>query len=89
MSEANTNLQELRFAEQRLYCHRIVEQEYLNNNCVTFSSDKFKPYEVDGKRIVQKMPLYLFMDRLVENFDIRFKKQDISWPKRIRKVNNR
>ena len=43
-----------------------------------------KRYEVDGKRIVRKMPLEVFIDRLVENFDIRFKRNDIEWPKHIK-----
>ena len=30
------------------------------------------------------MPLEVFIDRLVENFDIRFKQNDIEWPKRIK-----
>ena len=44
------------------------------------SADK---YTVNGKRIVKKIPLSIFQDRLVEHFDIRFKKNDIVWPRRI------
>ena len=38
------------------------------------SADK---YTINGKRIVKNMPLSIFQDRLVEHFDIRFKKNDI------------
>ena len=41
----------------------------------TPSGNRFVKYEVDGKRIVRKMPLHLFQERLVEHFDIRFKKK--------------
>ena len=40
-------------------------------------------YTVDGKRVVARMPLYVFQDFLVENFDIRFKNKDTVWPTRF------
>ena len=44
------------------------------------SADK---YTINGKRVVKNMSLSIFQDRLVEHFDIRFKKNDIVWPRRI------
>ena len=85
MSDRNNTLPKLNFAEQRLNSQPVAEHAYLDNNCEGLSQDLFKQFEVDNKRIVQKMPLSLFMDRLVENFDIRFKNNDITWPKRIPK----
>ena len=45
----------------------------------------FDKYTKDGKRVVRKMPLQVFQERLVHHFDIRFKRNDLSWPKRRRK----
>ena len=85
LSDRNNTLPKLNFAEQRLNSQPVAEHAYLDNNGEGLSQDLFKQFEVDNKRIVQKMPLSLFMDRLVENFDIRFKNNDITWPKRIPK----
>lgn len=85
LSDRNNTLPKLNFAEQRLNSQPVAEHAYLDNNGEGLSQDLFKQFEVDNKRIVQKMPLSLFMDRLVENFDIRFKNNDITWPKSIPK----
>ena len=62
------------------------EDEYVpeedNNNEISTICDK---YTVNGKRIVSKMPLSLFRHCLVNHFDIRFKKNDIVWPQRLKK----
>ena len=47
----------------------------------------FEKYIVGNKRIVSKMPLPLFQQCLVNNFDIRFKKKSVVWPKHIKKHN--
>ena len=47
--------------------------------------DDFEIYSKDGYRVVSDMPLDLFQNRLIEHFDIRFKDNDIVWPKRTKK----
>ena len=49
------------------------------------SCDNFDEYTVNGKRVVAKMPLNVFQNCLVKHFDIRFKQNDIVWPRRIPK----
>ena len=58
----------------------------INNDTSTISSrpttihpSMFDEYTVDGKRIVSKMPLSLFCECLIHNFDIRFKTNSIQW----------
>jgi len=41
-------------------------------------------YTINGKRVVKNMPLSIFQDRLVEHLNIRFKKNDINWPRRMK-----
>ena len=50
-------------------------------------SEQCRPYTVDGKRVVSKMPLSLFQNCLVNHFDIRFKHKTIGWPQRCKKPN--
>ena len=47
----------------------------------------FDKYTKNGKRVVRDLPLNVFQERLVHHFDIRFKKNDIAWPKRRKKIN--
>ena len=71
------------FAYQRLFSN--VESD--RNNLVEESRPTrcFKKHTVDGKRILRKMPLKLFQERLVEHFDIRFKvKKDVVWPSQMK-----
>ena len=63
---------------------RIAEPIDHNHTIDEVNTGFMKTYEVDRKRIVRKTPLEVFIDRLVENFDIRFKQNDIEWPKRIK-----
>ena len=73
------------FALQRLYSNNTSEGTHDNeefNYCK--NSNSFDKYVVDGKRIVRKMPLHRFQDRLVHHFDIRFKMKKIVWPVRIK-----
>ena len=51
------------------------------------SSIDYSKYSVDGKRIVQKMPLKLFRRLLIHHFDIRFKKHDIEWIRHVKQPN--
>ena len=48
----------------------------------------FNKYSVNGRRIVSKMPLNVFQERLIHHFDIRFKNNDIQWPQRSKNNNN-
>ena len=43
-------------------------------------------YIINDKRVVRKLPLKVFQERLIHHFDIRFKKNNLSWPKRSRKT---
>ena len=47
-----------------------------------YGENFFEKYSQQGKRVVRKMPLQIFQERLVHHFDIRFKRNDLAWPKR-------
>ena len=51
-------------------------------NTTKYDDNFFQKYTTNGKRVVRKMPLDVFQDRLIHHFDIRFKRNDISWVKR-------
>ena len=51
-------------------------------NYTEYPDKYFNKYSVDNKRHVSKIPLEIFQERLIHHFDIRFKKNDIQWPKR-------
>ena len=40
-------------------------------------------YEINGVRVVRKMPLNIFRKYLMENFDILFKRKEFVWPKQF------
>ena len=44
-------------------------------------------YTINGKRIVANMPLHLFRKCLISHFNIRFERNDIIWPRCLKKVN--
>ena len=67
------------FAIQRLTRHSLEPTIAKGRS---YSENFFDKYTVNGKRVVRKMPLSVFQERLVHNFDIRFKNNDIVWPKR-------
>ena len=67
------------FSLDRLTRHNS-ESTYASGR--TYPDKFFDKYTVNGKRSVRKMPLSLFQERLVHNFDIRFKTNDVEWPKR-------
>ena len=92
----SNSIRNLPFAIQRLNRHiesqsdeseteTLEEQDEIDESMTT--SQLCKKYTVGGKRLVSKMPLKLFKKCLVDNFDIRFKDNDIVWPSRIRKPN--
>ena len=64
---------------QRLTSHPSERNSIRRTNCL---DDYFNQCMVDGKRVVAKMPLKVFQERLTHNFDMRFKNNDIKWPKR-------
>jgi hypothetical protein len=47
-----------------------------------YATSFFDKYTINNKRIISKMPLKIFQERLIHHFDIRFKKKDIVWPQR-------
>ena len=53
------------------------------NVTVDPGNNPFKDCTVGGKRVVSKMTLELFQNRLIEHFDIQFKNNAINWPSRI------
>ena len=76
---------EIPFSMQRLNRH---SDQAINNHVSKYDDDFFDKYTRNGKRIVRKIPLDVFQERLIHHFDIRFKRNDIIWPKRS-KVNNK
>ena len=67
------------FSVQRLSRHPSESNSIRRTD---YPKNYFEKYTVDGKRVVAKMPLKVFQERLIHNFDIRFKNNDIKWPKR-------
>ena len=55
----------------------LEQDNYMDNLC--------EQYTKDGERIVAKMPLNMFRQCLANHFDIRFKRNDVTWPSRINK----
>ena len=69
---------------QRL--NRHDEDEVINKG-TEYEEDFFDKYTRNGKRVVRKLPLNVFQERLIHHFDIRFLKNDLAWPKRRGKIN--
>ena len=72
------------FAIQRL---KTAHKRYPINSYdehATVKTTSFNKYTVNGKRIIRKMPLRKFQERLVEHFDIRFSRNTVVWPKRMK-----
>ena len=56
-----------------------------NSHCMNIIHESvFKEYTINGNRVVNKMPLDLFRQCLINHFDIRFKMNSIKWPKHIK-----
>ena len=74
------------FAITRLNREFETEATTSEDNCGMDSHSDFlnkcEKYAVNGKRVVSKMPLLLFRQCLVNHFQIRFERRDITWPKR-------
>ena len=67
------------FSMQRLNRHDDNEEIRPGTD---YDENFFEKYSQQGKRVVRKMPLLIFQERLVHHFDIRFKRNDLAWPKR-------
>ena len=80
--DANT---ETPFAINRLTNHPSENNVARNTE---YPVNFFNKYSVNGRRIVSKMPLNVFQERLIHHFDIRFKNNDIQWPQRSKNNNN-
>ena len=75
-----------RFAINRLHrSHDESDKDTANVRGRSISTEDFRKYVVDGKRVVKLMPLEIFQERLVEHFDIRYKQKSIVWPARLSK----
>ena len=73
------------FALQRLHSNtQKCNDIEIDSNELPRNKSTYDKYTIDGKRVVKNMPLSIFQDRLVEHFNIRFKKNDIVWPKRMK-----
>ena len=79
------NRRSMPFALQRLHSNtKKCNDIEIDSNELPTNKSTYDKYTIDGKRVVKNMPLSIFQDRLVEHFDIRFKKNDIVWPKRMK-----
>ena len=67
------------FSMQRLNRH---EDSVVISPGTEYESGFFEKYMSKGKRVVRKLPLHVFQERLVHHFDIRFKTNELAWPKR-------
>ena len=67
------------FSMQRLNSHEDNEEIRFGTD---YDVNFFDKYCHNGKRVVRKIPLEIFQERLVHHFDIRFKTNDLAWPKR-------
>ena len=75
---------EIPFSMQRLNRH---SNDPKSNNATKYDDKFFDKYTTNGKRIVRKLPMSIFQERLIHHFDIRFKRNDIIWPKRTKPDN--
>ena len=79
------NREETPFTVQRLHRFRNneIDQSHDDNDPNIVKTYHYKNYEMNGKRIVSKLPLTVFQNRLIEHFDICFKRNEIQCTKRI------
>ena len=84
--KGNSDDNAIPFAIDRLISNK---QEVTNSNYTHYSKDYFQKYSLNGKRVVAKLPLEVFQERLIHHFDIRFKKNDIKWPQRKKNKSNK
>ena len=76
---------EIPFSMERLNRHKDDANTIKTSK---YDVNHFDKYTKNGKRVVRKMPLDLFQERLIHHFDIRFKRNDIIWPKRTKPNND-
>ena len=62
----------------------FIHQDSKELNMKDTNDIYFDKYVKDGHRVVSKMPLSLFTQCLVNHFDIRFQRNEIVWPQRIK-----
>ena len=79
-----TNRNDVPFAINRLNTTNSSHVQEAFETCPQCNTEQFDKYTVDGKRMVSKIPLKLFQERLVEHFDIRYKSNTIVWPRRMK-----
>ena len=72
---------EVPFAIDRLTKHPVQKRIV---NPTKYPNRFFDRFTVNGKRIVCTMPLKVFQERLIHHFDIKFKNNDVQWPKRTK-----
>ena len=70
--------------------NRLTNHPSENNvaSITDYSGNYFNQFSTNGKRIVSKMLLKVFQERLIHHFDIKFKMNDIKWSQRKSKSNN-
>ena len=59
---------------------RLTNNKKSSSNYTRYETDHFKKYSIGGKRIVSKIPLDIFQERLIHHFDLCYKKNDIKRP---------
>ena len=77
-------LSDVPFAIRRLN-QQFNHQQEIDPLLIEDMHEYCKKYTVNGKRVVSKMPLSVFRQCLIKNFDIRFKQNKLVWPRRLRK----
>ena len=70
------------FSMQRLNRH---EENVEIRPGTEYKEGFFDKHSKNGKRVVRNLPLDVFQERLIHHFDIRFKRNELAWPKRKRK----
>ena len=72
------------FSMQRL--NRHDDNEIIRNG-TEHPEDYFDKHTKNGKRIVRKLPLKVFQERLIHHFDMHFKRNDMFCPTCGNKIN--
>jgi hypothetical protein len=81
LQEDDENDNDIQFALTRL--NRLTTTN-VPCNYREYDDTFFEKYSIGNKRIVSKLPLEVFHERLIHHFDIRFKKNDLQWPQRTK-----
>ena len=83
MSESHVNMT-TPFAVEKLHSHPCDNSNEIHASEIINLSQYCQKYMLNGRRVLSKMPRSVFRQCLVNHFHIRFTKNDIIWPKRIR-----